>query len=98
VASRIPFSVKECSIGSGALCGAIFLYKNFEARKLGTPSDSILTKRRLKEAINYFEEHIKKEFNPYDSSFISDDFNVPMRNAADIPSVGLEDGYLKLIR
>lgn len=93
--------MKECSIGSGALCGAIFLYKNFEAlirQRLGTQSDSILTERRLKEAMNYFEEHIKKEFNPYDASFESDGFNVPMGNAADMPSVGLEDGYLKLRR
>jgi hypothetical protein len=83
------------------LCGAIFLHKNFEElirRKLGTRFTSILTERRLKEALSYFEDHVKKEFNPYDPSSDSEDLNVPMGNAPDALSVGLEDGYLKLTR
>jgi hypothetical protein len=100
VISQVPFSVKECTVGTGALCGAVFLHKAFESlirRKLGSRSSSILTERRLKEAMKYFENSVKRKFNPYDES-CDPEFDVPMGNAKDIPSLGLEDGYLKMSR
>lgn len=104
VISQVPFSVKECSVGTGALCGAVFLHKAFESmirRKLGARSSSILTDKRLKDAMKYFENSIKREFNPYDDSRgheRDDEFDIPLGNAKDIPSLGLEDGYLKMSR
>ena len=96
--SQVPFSVKECNIGSGALCGAIFLHKNFKEllrHKLGTRANSILTERKLKEAMSYFENSVKRAFNPYDET-CEPDFDVPLGNTSDILSIGLEDGYLRL--
>lgn len=96
--SRDPFSVEECNEGSGAACGAIFLNKGFEdllRRKLGDQANTILTARRLNEAIRYFENSIKRAFNPFDDA-CDDEYDIPLSGAKDMPSIDLEDGYLKL--
>jgi len=62
-------------------------------QKLGRHADSILTRNTLNEARRYFEDSIKRTFNPNDTD---DDFDVPLRGADDIPAIGLEEGYLKL--
>lgn len=85
-------------MGSGAACGAIFLHKGFEAllrAKLGRWADSILTDRNLGEAMRYFESAVKRTFNPHDEA-CETEFEVPMGGAEDVPSIGLEEGYLKL--
>jgi len=100
--SRSPFSVEECNVGSGATCGAVFLRKSFDRflrEKLGTRVDSILTKDRLDEALDWFESNVKISFNPYDESF---DWNrryrLPMHGvlAEDQAALGIQGGYLKL--
>jgi hypothetical protein len=96
--SRDPFSVEECNEGSGAACGAIFLNKGFEdllRKKLGNQANAILTVRRLSEAIRYFENSIKRAFNPFDDA-CDDEYDIPLSGARDMPSIDLEDGYLKL--
>ena len=96
--SRDPFSVEECNEGSGAACGAIFLNKGFEnllRTKLGDQANTILTARRLNEAIRYFENSIKRAFNPFDDA-CDDEYDIPLSGARDMPGIDLEDGYLKL--
>ena len=90
--------VEECNEGSGAACGAIFLNKGFEnllRKKLGQHAKTILSTRRLVEAIRYFENSIKRAFNPYDPS-CDDEYDIPLSGAKDVPEIGLEDGYFKL--
>ena len=99
VISRDPFQVEECNEGSGAACGAIFLDKGFGdllCRKLGALAASTLTARRLNEAIKYFENSIKRAFNPFDEASCEAEYDIPLSGLKDIPSIGLEDGYLKL--
>jgi hypothetical protein len=93
-----PFSIEECNVGSGAACGAVFLNKGFEdllREKLGGKAESILTSKRLVEAVRFFESSIKVAFNPYDE-YTEDEFEVPMGSIGDVLEIGLEDGYLKL--
>jgi hypothetical protein len=100
--SRTPFSVEECNVGSGAACGAVFLQKRFDQllrETLGSRADSILTKDRLDQAMDWFERFIKCAYNPYDPSFdASRLYRVPMHNvpAEHQATLGLQGGYLKL--
>jgi hypothetical protein len=100
VISREPFSVEECNVGSGAACGAIYLHQGFEKLlrdKVGAQAKTILTERRVNEALRYFENAIKRAFNPYEEA-CETEFEIPMAGAPDVPALGLEEGYLKLSR
>ena len=98
VVSLAPFCVEECNVGSGAACGAVFLNKGFEEllrQKFGGRAQSILTSKRLADAVRFFENSIKVAFNPYDD-WSENEFDVALGAVDDIPEIGLEDGYLKL--
>jgi hypothetical protein len=100
ILSRYPFEIQECSVGTGAACGAVFLDEDFERllrNKLGRHATSILTARRAIEAAKYFDSGFKRNFYPYDRDSESD-FEVPLVGAPDIPEIGLEAGYLKLTK
>lgn len=97
VISLYPFSIEGSTVESGAACGDIFLNKGFESllhRKLGAQANSILTRKRLKYAIRYFDRSIKYSF-PYDE-YCDTEYDVPLPGAPDVLAIGLEDGYLKL--
>ena len=64
-------------------------------KKLGRLSASILTQKRVMEAMRWFEGSIKQAFNPYDSG-CDDEYEVPMIGVKDAPDIGLEEGYLKI--
>lgn len=101
VTSREPFQVEECTEGSGAACGAIFLNKRFESLlrdKLGALAKTILTPKRINEAIRFFENTIKRAFNPLDPMSCDSEYEIPLAGAKDVPRIGLEDGYLRLSR
>jgi len=95
-----PFEIKECSIGTGAACGAILLEEYFESllrKKLDNHAAEILQRTRLESAMRHFESSIKRQFNPYDEDG-ENAFEVPLRGARDLPECGLEFGYLKLTK
>jgi hypothetical protein len=78
----------------------MYLNKGFEAllrKKLGPQADTILTPRRLKASMTYFESSIKCNFNPYDEA-CDMEYEVPLSGTIDIPEIGLEEGYMKLSR
>jgi hypothetical protein len=62
---------------------------------LGYKTDSILNSKRLAEVVRYFDRTIKPHYNPFDSDGTID-FEVPIPGVADIPDIGLKDGYLML--
>lgn len=96
--SRHPFKVKECTTGTGEACGAVFVTRNFEKllhERLGPHSQKVLTPKRMMEAVRNFDGNLKLNFDPYDES-CDKEFEIPLPGAPDIPSVGLEEGYLKL--
>ena len=78
----------------------MYLTKGFEAllrKKMGPQVDAILTPRRLKAALTYFESSIKCSFNPYDEA-CDLEYEIPLSGAIDIPEIGLDEGYMKLSR
>jgi hypothetical protein len=100
VVSLQPFCIEECNVGSGAACGAVFLNKGFEEllrKKFGGRGESILTPKRLADAVRFFEGSIKVAFNPYDD-WSENEYDVPLGVMDDIPEIGLDDGYLKLTK
>ena len=66
-------------------------------RKLGTHADTILTPRRLTDLLRYFDANIKHNFNPL-ASRSATEYEIAIGGVADIPEIGLEDGYLTLTR
>ena len=91
-----PFSIEECTPPTGAACGSVYLDQGFEAmirQRLGREATSILTPRVAAEIISQFDT-LKRRFNPYEGG--SDEYDLPLRSAAEMPHIGLEEGYLKL--
>jgi hypothetical protein len=91
-----PFSVRECTKGTGGACGAIFITENFKPllhRLLGAESKSILTTKRVNEAVKSFEAHIKFTFDPF-TEYCESSFEIPLPGAPDRPGLKLMDGYL----
>jgi hypothetical protein len=95
-----PFRVEECSAGSGDTCGALYLDQGFEnllRRKLGVHADSILTDRPIGELLRYFDNNIKRTFNPLGHRCAAE-YEIGITGVTNIPDIGLEDGYLTLTR
>lgn len=84
-------------MGTGGACGAFRLDEGFKSilrRKLGRHADTLLKARTLDEAVNYFENAIKRQYNPY-AQDCEDEYEIPMTGVVDIPAIGLEAGYLR---
>jgi hypothetical protein len=64
---------------------------------MGDLAGRLLTTKRLDNAINFFENSIKRAFNPYDST-CEDEFDVLLSIPENVPRIGLEDGYLKVTK
>ena len=100
IATKVPFQIKECTVGTGGACGAFRLDEGFKdvlRRKLGRHADRILRPRTLDEAVNYFENAIKRQYNPY-AQDCEEEYEIPMAGVVDIPQIGLEAGYLRFSR
>ena len=90
-------SIEESTVPTGAACGSVYLDQGFEnliRKKLGTKADSIITLNIASELNKQFDS-IKRNFDPYDPDCESV-YEIPMRNAPEMPNIGLEEGYLKL--
>ena len=95
-----PFSVEECTPGSGDTCGALYLEQGFESllrRKLGTYANAILTPRRLDDLLRHFDNNIKRMFNPLGTRCAAE-YEIAIGGVLDIPEIGLEDGYITLTK
>lgn len=90
--------VSECTVGIGAACGSIFLDKGFIRllkNKLGPKAGEILTPECIKTCISEFNSTIKLDFDPLEDSSETE-YGFYVRNAPDIPDIGLEHGLLRL--
>jgi hypothetical protein len=65
--------------------------------KLGRQADLVWTQKREVETTRYFDNGIKRNFNPLDRD-CDTIFEIPFVGAPDIPEIGLEAGYLMLQR
>jgi hypothetical protein len=95
VVSHHPFRVEECTVGTGAACGAIYLDKGFEALIKRKFEEVGLDQKRLADLLRQFDTSIKRNFNPYDPS-AETDFELAISGVRDMPQIGLRDGYLLL--
>lgn len=96
--SQLPFRVEECTVGTGAACGAIYLDRAFEGlirRKF--EGEGNIDDRRLADLVRQFDNSIKREFNPFDPS-AETSFEISISGFQDMPHIGLRDGYLTLSR
>lgn len=100
VVTQRPFRVEECTVGTGAACGAIYLDQGFETlirNKFGEVGIRNLDEKRMTELVRHFDSSIKRQFNPFDAS-CDTDFEVPISGIQDMPQIGLHDGYLTITR
>jgi hypothetical protein len=94
--SQHPFRVQECTVGTGAACGAMYLDRGFEAflrKKFDGIEQKVLDEKRFTDLVHQFDRIIKRQFNPFDE-FSEKDFEISMSGIQDMPEIGLRDGYL----
>jgi hypothetical protein len=95
--------VRECNVGSGGTCGAVFLHEWFLTllySKLGRYANTILTDDCIEECMEWFERYVKFVFNPFDNEDDMKNYRVPMLSSpeANIPEINLRGRYLKLTK
>ncbi|KAK6000862.1 hypothetical protein QM012_003587 [Aureobasidium pullulans] len=104
IRSRSPPSLEESSPDTGALCGGVFLNLRFQElvkSRMGSAAFKQLCVRKPKSwaiALKYFEDYVKKNFDPLDSQVEYDDnmFNVPLPGADDDAAAGIDCGFITL--
>lgn len=104
IRSTSPLRLKESAPGTGALCGAAFLnmrFQNLVRTRMGPDLFDHMCMRKPKSwaiAFKYFEDYIKRTFDPSASSDVFDDnkFSVPLPGAADNLEAGIDCGFLTL--
>ena len=90
--------MEECTVGTGAACGAIYLDQGFERllrRRFEGAGAGHLTDKRLADLLRQFDGTIKRQFNPLDPS-AERDFEISVSGLVDMPNIGLRDGYMTL--
>ncbi|KAG9958288.1 actin-like ATPase domain-containing protein, partial [Aureobasidium melanogenum] len=104
IRSRSPLSLEESSPGTGALCGGAFLNLRFQElvkSRMGSAAFKKFCARKPRSwaiALKYFEDYVKKNFDPLDSQVEYDDnmFNVPLPGADDDTAAGIDCGFITL--
>ena len=90
-----PFSVMECTAGSGDSCGSTALNRNFsnilraKIRKMKLPDGSRTAGRVYAKCIMDFENRIKADFRNNGQKWAVD-----VGIEADFPEAGIEEGYM----
>jgi hypothetical protein len=64
-------------------------------RRLGSKAAEILTPRRIRDVMRFFDNWIKRQFNPF-VAHCKSEYEVPIGEVPDVPEAELEDGYLIL--
>jgi hypothetical protein len=93
IISRNPLQIQGCTPGTGAICGVAALRKNFENLLQKTLTNVTINPRSLPEALKTFDRFLMTEFNPL-SEDCDKQYEVPLPGVWDVPSIGLENGYL----
>ncbi|THY83348.1 actin-like ATPase domain-containing protein [Aureobasidium pullulans] len=104
ICSLSPLRLEESAPGTGALCGGVFLNLRFQAlvkSRMGSAAFKKLCERKPKSwaiALRYFEDYVKKNFDPLSSQNTYDDnkFNVPLPGAEDDAAAGIDCGFITL--
>ncbi|PGH07169.1 hypothetical protein GX51_01956 [Blastomyces parvus] len=95
VEEETPFTVAECTAGSGDSCGSTALNRNFsnilraKIRKMKLPDGSRTAGRVYAKCIMDFENRIKADFRNNGQKWAVD-----VGIEADFPEAGIEEGYM----
>jgi hypothetical protein len=95
VEEESPFSVMECTTGSGDSCGSTALNRNFsnilraKIRKMKLPDGSRIAGKVYAKCIMDFENRIKADFRNNGQKWAVD-----VGIEADFPDAGIEEGYM----
>ncbi|KAF8465524.1 hypothetical protein BDZ91DRAFT_772210 [Kalaharituber pfeilii] len=105
IASLHPLQLHECVVGSGGLCGAVYLDRRFEdfiQRRIGKETFDGMSHRARFQMNQYWETYIKREFNNIervdDDEGGDADFHVPVVGVPDSKERGVKAGFLKVTR
>lgn len=93
-----PFYIKECTAGTGAACGSMFLNRGFEEllrARLGQWAAQTLTPNCLEQAFSMFDNTLKHQFNPL-SGDCEPEYMIPLPGALNLRQIRLEGGFLAL--
>ena len=105
ITSLSPLQLHECVVGSGGLCGAVYLDRRFEdfiRGRLGKETFDSMSHRARFQMNQYWETFIKREFSGSDrgsgaAGGSGDDdagFHVPVVGIPDSTEAGVKDGFL----
>lgn len=95
VEEEVPFSVAECTAGSGDSCGSTALNRNFsnilraKIRKMKLPDGSKTAGKVYAKCIMDFENRIKADFRNNGQKWAVD-----VGIEAEFPEAGIEEGYM----
>jgi len=108
ITSLKPLQLHECVVGSGGLCGAVYLDRRFEdfiQRRIGKETFEGMSHRARFQMSQYWETFIKREYSESGSGAGAggggeDDtgFHVPVVGVPDNPEKGVKDGFLLVTR
>lgn len=104
IMSLHPLQLQECVPGCGSVCGSALLnmrFENFVKARMGHAQFAGLCKQSpmsWEMALRFFEEHVKREFNPSNGYYEHDDteFFIPLSGVQDDASKGIKFGFLKM--
>lgn len=98
ITSKDPIRIQETVRGTGACCGAAFLNIKFEEyvrAKVGNTAFRSILDRQPKSwsaAMKFFEEYVKRNFDPTDPV----EFNIPFPGIPDNTDAEIEQGFLTM--
>ena len=108
ITSLKPLQLHECVVGSGGLCGAVYLDRRFEdfiQQRIGKETFEGMSHRARFQMNQYWETFIKRGFIGSGSGTGAggggdDDteFHVPIVGVPDSPEKGVKDGFLRMTR
>jgi hypothetical protein len=104
ITSTSPLRLKEAAPGIGALCGSVFLNLKFQdlvRQRMGVEVFQAFCDKNPNAwavAHKYFEDYVKRNFDPIDSDTEFDDsqFNVPIPGAPDNLAAGIVGSFITL--
>lgn len=91
-----PLRVEESAVGTGGLCGSVFLNYRFEdhvKQRIGVERYNWMREKKAKTwnmGLKYFEEFVKRNFNEEEYSEV----NIPFPGLPDDEDAGLDSGFL----
>ncbi|PSK40200.1 Heat shock protein 12B [Elsinoe australis] len=95
-----PLRFREVVPGQGGLCGGVFIdlaFENYLKQRFGKREFAKMCREKpmmLPTALSYFEDKVKRKFNPDETGKVT--FKVPVPGMPDDSSFGVKDGFILL--